>query len=231
MEIINKIHKYKLPNRTWFQRPIKNITRLTIHHDAIPNNGRFTDEEVLTNIMKEHVSRGWAGASYHFWVSKGGNIYQLNNYVDVTWHDGVNYDSLGICFNGYFHPNYNEKPTEKQLQAFRWLLNHLCTEHPEFPADFDDIRGHRERKATACPGSLFFPYVVEYREKEGNVSWGKVVELPKPLYITLDINADIPDDIEKQLGLTESWYTTSTLKKSSLVGLIKYFNTLLTKRD
>jgi hypothetical protein len=227
MQIINKIHAYEQIGRSWYQRPVKNITRITIHHDAIPNNGRFTDEEVLTNIMKEHISRGWAGASYHFWVSKGGNIYQLNNYTDITWHDGINSDSIGVCFNGYFHPTYNEKPTEKQLQAFKWLLNHLCTEHPEFPADFDDIRGHRERKSTACPGANFFPYVVEYREKEGNVSWGNITP---SLKITLDIYADMSEEVEKQLGLTESWYTTSTLKKGSLVGLIKYFNTVLGKK-
>lgn len=171
MTIVNKIHKYKQSNRSWIQRAVKNITRIVIHHDAIPNNGRFTDEEVLNNIKREHVSRNWPGASYHFWISKKGVIYQLNNFSDVTWHDGINYDAVAICLNGYFHPNYNEKPTTAQLKALKALLDNLCTQHPEFPAARKDIRGHRERKPTACPGNNLFPYVKEYRDKNGKVAW------------------------------------------------------------
>ena len=225
MKIINNIHKYKKPTASWYQRPVKNITRLTVHHDAIPNNGRLTDEEVLTNIMREHVSRGYPGASYHFWISKKGAIYQLNNYSDITYHDSVNRDSLGICLNGYFHPNYNEKPTTAQLQAMKFLLDELCTKHPEFPADFDDVRGHRERSATACPGQYLYPYVVEYRSKNGQVSWG-VTEV-KPVVISLDINADIPSDVETKLGLQDySWYMDSDLKRGSMLDLMKYVDGL-----
>lgn len=225
MEIINNIHKYKLPSRYWYQRPVKNITRLTIHHDAIPNNGRLTDQEVLTNIKNTHTSRGYPGASYHFWISKKGLIYQLNNYSDITYHDSTNSDSIGICLNGYFHPNYNEKPTALQLQAMKWLLDKLCTKHPEFPADFDDIRGHRERSATACPGMYLFPYVVEYREKKGQVSWG--IPTVSPVMISLDINADIPTDVEQKLGLQDySWYMETDLKRKSMTNLMKYLDSL-----
>lgn len=225
MEIINDIHKYKKPGRSWNQRPVKQITRLTVHHDAIPNNGRLTDNEVLTNIMNAHVSRGYPGASYHFWISKKGNIHQLNNYTDLTWHDSVNRDSLGICLNGYFHPNYNEHPTTEQLKALDFLLDELCTKHPEFPADHDDVRGHRERSATACPGQYLYPYVVEYREKKGAVDWGYVEY--KPVIVSFDINADIPSDVEEKLGLKNySWYTETDLKRGSMTNLMKYVNDL-----
>lgn len=227
MEIIDRIGKYKLPNRSWYTRPVKNITRLTIHHDAIPNNGRFTDEEVLNNIMREHINRGWPGASYHFWVSKSGKIYQLNDFDEITWHDGINSDSIGICFNGYFHPNYNEVPTKQQLIAFKELLTYLCTERPDFPATFKDIRGHRERKPTACPGNNFFPYVVEFREKEGNVSWGSV---PEPVVVSLNVDEDIPGDAERKLGLKDySWYTDGEYKYMSIKQLLKKMDHLMTK--
>ena len=222
MTIENDVHKYIQSGRSWYQRAVNNITRITIHHDAIPNNGRFTDEEVLTNIMKEHASRGWPGASYHFWISKKGVIHQLNNFTDITWHDGVNSDSIGVCLNGWFHPDYNEKPTVEQLKAFKWLMDQLCTKHPEFPASFKDIRGHRERKATACPGNYLFPYVVEYREKDGNVNWGEEEPL-KPVIITLDINNDIPTDIEEKLGLKDhDRYKNTDLKRKSMTDLLDY---------
>jgi len=225
MKIINQIHKYIQANRSWDQRSVKDITKIVIHHDAIPNNDRLSDGECLNNIYKEHRSRGWPGASYHFWISKKGKIHQLNTFEDITWHDGVNKDSIAICLNGWFHADYNEQPSKEQLEALKWLLDDLCTNHPEFPASYDGIRGHRERKPTACPGSFLFPYVVEYRENKGNVDWG--VSVPKPEIITLDINEDIPTDVEEKLKLKQyDWYKNTDLKRGSMTNLIKYLDSL-----
>lgn len=227
MTILNRIHRYKQSNRWWFQRPPQNITRITVHHDAIPNNGRLTDGECLDIIYRTHIStdlkryRNWPGISYHFWVNKEGDIYQLNNFSDITWHDDVNSDSIAVCFNGYFHAPYNEKPTQRQLESLKWILDELCTKHPEFPADHDDVKGHRERTPTSCPGTFLFPYVKEYREKLGNVDWG--ITPPQPVIVTLDANKDIPSDVEDKLNLKSyDWYD----KHWSLADLIKYTDEL-----
>ena len=57
----------------------------------------------------------------------------------------------------------NQKPTREQLEALQQLLVNLCTKHPEFPADQNDVFGHREISSTACPGNELFPYVVQFR--------------------------------------------------------------------
>lgn len=170
MEIINRIRKYLQTGRSWYTRETATIKKITVHHSASTFNG--TDDEILMHHYKGHVANDWPGLSYHFVISPKGVIYQINELTSVTWHDTQNWDSIGICVDGYFHPTQNQKPNDAQLKALKSLLDDLCTNHPEFPADFDDVVGHRERSATACPGDLLFPYVTEYRTKLGKVSWG-----------------------------------------------------------
>jgi len=171
MQIINRIGKYMRPGASWYQRAVGGIKWITIHHTADQITG--TDDKVLQTEANFHINNnGWPGLAYTFFITKKGNIYQINNYSDVTWHDSVNWDSIGICLQGYFHPNPNENPTSEQFKALRWLLDQLCTQHPEFPAAQGNVLGHRERSSTACPGNNLIGYVVDYRNKLGKVSWG-----------------------------------------------------------
>lgn len=172
MEIINKIGKYRQSNRAWYTRDVSGIRVITVHHTA-SQAGNKTDDQMLREIMTTHVNKGWPGASYHYVITPNGNIYQLNTHKEVTWHDSHNWDSVAVCLVGYFHPPHNNAPTKESLAALRFMLDKLCTQHPEFPADYDDVKGHRERGSTACPGDILYPYVTEYRNKLGRVEWGR----------------------------------------------------------
>jgi hypothetical protein len=176
MTIQDRVGKYLQSGRSWYTRNVNTITKLTVHHDAIPHDTRSADE-VMKQIMQTHVNQGWPGMAYHYYIHRDGNIYQVNKHEWVTWHDTRNWDSLGIVVNGYFHPPQNNNP-KGQLPTLKFILDNLCTQHPEFPAGFKDVLGHRERSSTACPGDTLFPYVKEYREKLGQVNWG---QLPPPL--------------------------------------------------
>ncbi len=181
MKITNSIGTYKLFNREWYQRDTSEIKFITVHHTAGRETG--TDDQILTALMRGHINQGWPGLAYHFVILKNGNIYQINNFEDVTWHDTVNWDSIGICLPGYFHSPYNEKPTGEQLKSLRWLLDQLSTQHPEFPADQSKVLGHRERSSTACPGDNLIGYVQDYRNKLGKVDWGNYETPPPDIYI------------------------------------------------
>lgn len=169
--IINSIHKYKQANRTWFQRNVNTITKLVVHHTASRQLGG-SDQEQLQAEANHHNANGWPGLSYTFFILPNGNTHQINNFTDVTWTDGVNWDCVSVCLKGYFHDPHNENPTPQQIKSLKELLDELSTKHPEFPADHDDVYGHRERNSTSCPGDKLFPSVKEYREKKGQVSWG-----------------------------------------------------------
>lgn len=178
MTINDRIGKYKLSTRNWYTRNVNTITKFSVHHDAIPHDGRTADQ-VMQQIMNGHTAQGWPGASYHYYIHKDGGVYQMNKHEWVTWIDGINWDALGIVLNGYFHPNYNNTPTPAQLRSLWELLEKLSTQHPEFPAGRKDTYAHRERAQTSCNGDLAYPYVKEYREKLGQVSWGTTP--PPPL--------------------------------------------------
>lgn len=183
MNIVNRIGQYLQQGRNWYTRDVKNITVFSIHHSASRIDGK-TDDEILQELMADHTKQGWPGLSYHFVIIRG-TIYQINEFSWVTWVDTVNWDCIGICLAGYYHEPYNDQPTEDDLKAFRWLLDQLSTQHPEFPASQGDAYGHRERYATACPGDTFFPYTLEYRSKLGAVTWGNYQALPAPAEQTL----------------------------------------------
>lgn len=194
MTKIDRIGKYLQPGRSWFTRNVNTIKVFSIHHDAIPHDNRSADE-ILNQIYNTHKDKGWPGASYHYYIHRDGTVYQLNKHEWVTWIDGVNWDAIGIVLNGYFHPDFNNKPTTAQLVALKELLDELSTQHPEFPAGKDDVYGHRERSATACPGDNFFPYVKEYREKNGNVNWGGSTPTPEPTPQPITSNTKIPANL------------------------------------
>lgn len=172
MNIINSIYKYKLANRSWYKREVSGIKKIVVHHTASRQNNNSDDSQLREEANHHINTNGWPGLSYTFMILPNGNIHQLNNFDDVTWTDGTNWDCIAICLKGYFHPDINENPTEAQKKSLKELLDHLCTQHPEFPAVQSDVVGHRERSQTACPGDRLFPLVKEYRDKGGAVSWG-----------------------------------------------------------
>lgn len=192
MDIQDRIGKYLANGRSWYTRNVNTIKVFSVHHDAIPHDNR-TPDQVMQSIFGIHNGKnGWPGMSYHYYIHRDGQIFQVNKHEWVTWIDGVNWDAIGIVLNGYFHPDKNNKPTEAQLKSLKFLLDKLSTKHPEFPASQKDTYGHRERASTACPGNETFPYVKEYRDKLGQVSWGASTPTPPTPTPT------IPEVIENQ---------------------------------
>lgn len=172
MNIINRIGRYR--NGSWGQRSLSDITKITVHHTAIQQGQ--SDDELLRALQNHHENgNGWPGLAYHFVITPNGNAYQTNNFSDITWHDTVNTDSIGIVVHGYFHPTFNEVPTGEQLKSLRQLLDELCSKHPEFPAEQKDVYAHKDRTQTACPGNNMYNLIKEYRERLGNVSWGNYI--------------------------------------------------------
>lgn len=171
--IINKIGQYKASNKGWYQRSEGAIRVLTVHHTA--DNFAGSDDAIMYREAGFHInSNGWPGLSYHYFICPGGQVYQINSHTDYTYHDARNSDTLGIALHGNFH-NTGVKPTPQQLASLKALLDWLCRENPQIPANERNVYGHREISATACPGDQLHPYVVDYRAKLGDVSWGTPV--------------------------------------------------------
>ncbi len=162
-------------NPSWKEeaRGVGAITKIIVHHDAAV---RPHDYDSLARYRSEaaaHYNRLGPGLQYHFKIDNVGEIFWIRPFEQALYHAGnypVNRQSVAICVDGYFHPDVNQMPTREQYEALKQLLDWLCTQNPQFPADQNDVFGHREvsDSYTACPGDLLLPFVQEYRNTNGN---------------------------------------------------------------
>lgn len=159
-------------------RPVGNITSIIVHHDAVVRPHDYDTMARLRNEAAVHYNNLGPGLQYHYSIDNVGEIFWVRPHEATLWHAGnlaVNRTSIAIKLDGYFHAPHNQQPTKEQLEALQQLLDRLCFQHPEFPATQQNVFGHREIVATACPGDLMINRVVSYRNS-------KVVDLSGTSY-------------------------------------------------
>lgn len=118
-----------------------NPKKIVIHHAATEN---LSPQEV----HEMHVSKGWIGIGYHFYIRSDGTIFKGRNENKIGSHVyGNNTDTLGICLEG----NFEEKGVPReQLEALVNLATYLTLKY-----DISDIVRHNDLGVTECPGKLF----------------------------------------------------------------------------
>ena len=175
---------------------------LTVHHSAVIRNGSEDPKTVAASYCKYHGGY----MPYHFLIpyNDDNNIYVTQYVSQYTWHNsnGIgNKDSLAICIDGNFQ---EQQPKETQLKKFKQLLDDFNSDwfkQNGWSSALDGIRPkqkdvwtysdnkkvftlhwHNEvaqiGHGTACCGKNLMPYVSEYRDKAGSVSWGQPVTPP-----------------------------------------------------
>jgi len=159
-------------------RAINTIKFIVVHHDAVEAPADYDPLALYKREADHHYHKDWdgdgkadgSGLMYHYKIDRKGNIYFCRNLDEALWHCGnytKNLQSLAICLDGHLT---NQLPTKAQLLSLKEFLTGLCTQHPEFPADFDDVFGHREISATNCPGDNLIKFVQDFRNKGGQVN-------------------------------------------------------------
>ena len=90
---------------------------------------------------------GWSDIGYHYLVDWEGRILQGRLVNELGAHtDGHNEGSIGIALMGDLQ---NQHPTQKQLKGLKSLLAWLTYAYKISP---ENIHGHHDYNATACPG-------------------------------------------------------------------------------
>ena len=119
----------------------KATQRIILHHADAKNCS-------AEDIHRWHLNNGWSGAGYHFLVRKDGKVYRLRPEEKVGAHAyGVNYNSLGICFEGDY---MQEDMSEAQKEAGKELVAYLKKKY-----NITTVQAHRDVCATSCPGDKF----------------------------------------------------------------------------
>lgn len=132
------------PNYNW-KGTLKNRSKtdtIVLHHAAASSC-------TAIDIHNWHLNNGWSGIGYHYFVRKDGTVYRgrPENVVGAHTLGGYNSHSIGICFEGNFEI---ESMPESQYKAGVELINDIKSRHK-----IDRIIGHKEARATSCPGKNF----------------------------------------------------------------------------
>lgn len=128
------------------------------HHSVtrqLPESASFAEDAAeIRTIERIGQQRFNAGMSYTFLIPPSGRIFEGASVGRISYHSGGGNDGkprntrgASICFVG----NYENHPlTEKQIEAAVWLLQHgVAKGWWKLPRITE---GHRDFKATACPG-------------------------------------------------------------------------------
>lgn len=124
-------------------------TGVMVHHSASTD----TESVETHRFRREHQEKGWSDIGYHFVVENVGNEYAvlvgrpLNR--SGSHCPGVNKTHIGVCFAGNFELG---PPSSGQLEVGAALIAGLLD---AFELSTDSVIAHRDRRATACPGSEF----------------------------------------------------------------------------
>lgn len=133
--------------------PVSTVFVHTSVTDQLEPNATPTKEaEQMRRVQQVAFGRKFSDFSYSFGVFPSGRVYQGRGRDKAqAATEGFNSTSLSICTIGNtdIHP-----PTEDQLEAIVWLINHLQEAQAINPTHVD-VRGHREVAPKACPGRLF----------------------------------------------------------------------------
>jgi len=147
-------------------KPLIGFEFLVLHHaDA--------SKCFVYDIHRWHLSRGWSGIGYHFFVAKDGKVYRGRPENVMGAHVyRYNHRSLGICAEGNY--DYEQMP-EQQKQAIVELLVYLKKKYLN-----TEIVGHRNLNPTRCPGTNY-PLEEIKKEVEERLRMAKIPEWKKKI--------------------------------------------------
>jgi len=124
-------------------------SHVIVHHTASPDSPGLEAD----NIRRYHLSLGWRDVGYHYLVEhlEGGFEAVIGRpaFMAGSHSPGWNSKALGVAFVGNFE---DVGPTPAQLDVGAELIASLCYMN-EIP--IENILGHRDVRATACPGASF----------------------------------------------------------------------------
>ena len=145
------------------------IRRITVHHDGMPPTSLASMRQVasrIEQIRQSHVvGRGWADLGYHYVIDPAGRVWEGRSirYQGAHVHN-QNENNLGILVMGNFDI---QSPTSAALAS---LDRFLFSQMQQYRISLTNLRTHKERAPTACPGRNLQAYMIQTRSGGGTLN-------------------------------------------------------------
>ncbi len=145
------------------------IRRITVHHDGMPPTSLMSSRQVagrIEQIRQSHVvGRGWADLGYHYVIDPSGRVWEGRSTRFQGAHvKDQNENNLGILVMGNFEM---QSPTSAALNS---LDGFLASQMQQHRISLGNVRTHRERAPTACPGRNLQAYMIRTRSGGGTLN-------------------------------------------------------------
>ena len=136
---------------------------VVVHHDGENRPLAYNSLKRYISDANYHISEAFGHISYHYIIDNIGDIYQCLPETEVAYHCGnltINKKSIAIKFDGNMEI---QKPTDKQIKAYKELMVWLTTKRPDLPKIIKGCeKNHRDIKPTACPGKNLYKLIHKF---------------------------------------------------------------------
>jgi len=167
---------------TWPLQYVKNIEKFSIHHtdseirdlngDSQMDSRDYS--EMVRKIYTYHtLSRGWGDIGYNYLIDPLGNIYEGRYGGDnvIGAHSlCFNHGVIGIAVIGEYDNNSIPEPARQALIKLIAIKSKKYGIDPKKSSSFrgknlTNVFGHRDVRATRCPGDAFYADLSNIRDK------------------------------------------------------------------
>ncbi|WP_318843079.1 N-acetylmuramoyl-L-alanine amidase [Myceligenerans pegani] len=162
--------------------------KILIHHMASANVTDYSQAaayRIARDVQQWHFANGWVDSGQHLSVSRGGYVMEgrrgsLNGlragtHTVVGAHcPGQNSDAIGIENQGTYT---NVAPPAQLWNSLVDLCAYICQQYDIAPTQ---IYGHRDFRATACPGDVLYSMLPQLRSEVAaalnGTSWSVTID-------------------------------------------------------
>ncbi len=148
--------------------PMNGVSRITVHHDAIPSQNIRTQSDAvvrLNSVRQSHLKEHWADIGYHYVIDPQGRVWEARPLGFQGAHvKDHNEHNIGVMCMGNFE---QQRPTPQQLAALDAFVASLMQRH-RIPNS--QVKTHRELMQTLCPGRNLQTYMIATRSQGGRLA-------------------------------------------------------------
>lgn len=128
------------------------IQQITVHHSGEVLHDNRQVPSRIRRFQQLHQAKGWSDIAYHYVIDADGSIYEGRS-VDVAGETATDYDPgghfLALCDGNFEEQDIPERQLDALARLLAWAVQ-------RYGLSVEQISGHKDHAATACPGEALY---------------------------------------------------------------------------